>query len=192
MRGAVYQFPARRGKPIYVVGYRVGSEIRRSGWSDECGQESAVLAMHMRDMIEGARGGTDGYGRDDSDLIDACLWADSIAKHAAEKERAYQAAWSLGSQFADHRRNVRDVTAAAKSLRAELRQARAVASAAGAKLPAVCRALKARLASYRADIADARKSMAKILRDSYFDKDTRPAFCDGAELSDREAKRLGV
>jgi len=75
-RGAVWQLPARKGCPVYVIGYC-------DTWS---GTESAALIDF--DYVLGEKGGTDTTGIDEG-LHLAAVQADGRAQFDAEKECEY-------------------------------------------------------------------------------------------------------
>lgn len=76
-RGAVWQLPARHGVARYIAGYE-----------DPNNKGAAFVDLNI---IRGRKGGTR-YGADDA-MTEAAHRADSIAKHNAEREREYNAAW---------------------------------------------------------------------------------------------------
>lgn len=71
VRGIVYQFPARDGKPRYVYGF-----------ADPCNDGPACLSLDETD-----------------DKTQAARWADDIARKYGESEREYRRAWDAGRRF---------------------------------------------------------------------------------------------
>jgi hypothetical protein len=124
--------------------------------------------------------------------MDAARRADHMAEHIAESERDYQYAWRLGSDYARHSEEMDSAKVRAKALREELKRARTLAAAAEVPFPALCKTLRDSLAALRDDIATAKESMGKIIRENVFRGAHREAFIDGAGLNAREAKRLGI
>lgn len=107
LRGAVYQLPARNGRPRFMAGYQ----------NSEDGTDGAALAL--REVFIGED------SEDEDAKRDAAYRADRLAEIVAESERDYQAAWHEGSKAAS-------AIATAESAREEakrvLRDVRAIAA----------------------------------------------------------------
>lgn len=172
-RGAVYQFPARDGSPVYVTGYRAGSNSRKRGWSDECGTESARL-----ELCSPIYGGTGGRESNDDGIRDAAMLADEHARVAAEHEREYQEAWQAGADYAQLAEDIADARREFLELRAEIKSAPRPAN----ETPSICATLRAQCESLVQTIRDARDKRDK-LRDGYYSADMKAAFNDGASES---------
>lgn len=96
LRGAVFQLPARSGRPVYISGYVS---------SDESPEQGARLDFSRVTFGDN--------GEDDDAKREAARYADSLAESAAEDESAHDAAWRGGQE-------ARDAADAAKEARAEL------------------------------------------------------------------------
>lgn len=167
-RGAVYQFPARNGVPLYVIGYREGSTgNRRSEWSDTSGNPAARL--DLANLIRGTKGGENA----EDDLRDAAIQADSLAENAAEEARDYSEHWQKGSQYADLGEEVKTMRRDALKLIAEIK-------AHGRFTPEICATLRASVSGLLAEIAEARALRAAALEEVW--SEYRDAFNEGAGI----------
>lgn len=131
MRGVVYQLPSRKGKKLFMYGY-----------ADPNNDGAACLSLSLAD-----------------DKEDAARWADSIAEHAAERERGYNRAWQagrdyedLGDRVATARRECLDLIAEAKA-----------ACAALADFAAIKGTIRGQITEYVHDISKWRKKRRKLL-----------------------------
>jgi hypothetical protein len=102
-RGAVWQWPARKGESLYVYGWRHGAERRGKGWQDD-----AYLSDHgagkidFSEMVKGDKGGRERDAYDaDADLRDCARWANSMAESDAEESRDYSEAYEQGRKAAE-------------------------------------------------------------------------------------------
>lgn len=155
LRGAVYQLPARNGRPVYVAGYQ------------ECGfgvDGAAVVAL--RELFRGDAGGQDGMsGRryfssccdNESAMRDAASRADRIAEIAAEKELEYSEAWQAAHRWQDLASDATAEKAAARALIRDMRRARRD------DVPeSICTALRATVRRHLQAAADALQERAEI------------------------------
>lgn len=139
LRGAVYQLPADRdGRERYVPGYVV---------MDGGPEEAAAVALG--EMV------------DDKDT--AARIADSIAGHAAEAEREYDAAWQAGSRWAALGEDIASAVSDARALLAEWRRVRRSL----ADAPAIVAAVKARLCARLAEAREARAERQMLAEGDY-------------------------
>jgi hypothetical protein len=169
--GAVYQLPARNGKARFVAGYEFGGtdsgptvdfgHIYESDWNGD------NWNVNPRD-IDAA--------------IDAARAADSMAERAAESEREYQSAWQAGRMFAELGADIATTRKALLAMLAERRAAKANALA----YPAICAALRDKVAAMLDDIGAWRSKRADLeCGDAdefsfYPSTELRAAFADGA------------
>jgi hypothetical protein len=167
LRGAVYQLPARDGRPVYVPAYREGScdgqqwRDTATGRVDTFGGPAAVA---FGELICGDRGGLgDEYAsfQENDDVRDAARRADRIAELQAESEREYNEAWQAGSRFAELAETIAADRRASLALLREMKPERQRA----ADRPAICAALRERLESLLEDIREARERRAELLND---------------------------
>lgn len=128
--GAVLQLPARDGRPQYVP-----------ACTDPYNADCFVADFHAV---------TD-------ELRDALRWGDRMAERYAEDAREYEAKDQAELQIAEARDEIKAARVAASALVHEIRAAR-VTSAAGGRLardfPAICHALRAQIARYRAEVSE--------------------------------------
>lgn len=170
--GVVYQLPGRRGESRFVAGYQFG------------GCDGGPSLDLSRVFVE-PRGE---YRADATDLDaarDAAFHADAMARKAAEEEREYQTAWRAGSRYLAEGETI---DAAREELREILAERRKVKGA--GEYPALCRALRSRVADLWQQIQDARETRKTLAEGDapnlYFwkgDKRLQDAFCEGAGLS---------
>lgn len=161
-RGAVYQLPARGGRPVYVEALRTGSTDKAGDWQDMGDQGGALIFLQERHI--GEPGGTsDCPGRKylsdyaDSTMREAARGADQEAEFSAEKERDYQEATSAGFQATELLQESAECKASARDLIRELRKVRQTIPANLA--PLSCRAL-------RSDIKGLLRRCAKLRDES--------------------------
>lgn len=95
-RGAVYQLPARDGRPVYVEGVRLCSGGKR-GWQDQSRYDSAIV--YLGEWHLGEPGGSE-Y-KDEQAIGDAARGADLEAEILAERERDYQEAFMAGQRASE-------------------------------------------------------------------------------------------
>ncbi|TGT90870.1 MULTISPECIES: hypothetical protein [unclassified Mesorhizobium] len=176
--GVVYQLPGRDGKARFVAGYASAGDCDGLPTLD-------FGAVYSEDM----RG--DRYNESAQDLDaarDAARAADSMAQSAAEDERAYKAAWQAGSQFAERAETIAANRKAALELLAERR--RAATAGKGEAFQAICGAIRDKVDSLLAEIAEARAERKKLKAGDYIsewlpgfysgDKRLKSAFNEGA------------
>ncbi|MER9524029.1 hypothetical protein NKI96_10635 [Mesorhizobium sp. M0292] len=176
--GVVYQLPGRDGTARFVAGYAS---------ADDCDSRPTLDfgTIYSEDM----RG--DRYNESAVDLDaarDAARAADSLAQHAAEAEREYNAAWQAGSQFAERAETIAANRKAALELLAERR--RAAVAGKGEAFKAICGAIRDKVAACVAEIAEARAERDKLKAGdgldewlpgfSTYDKRLQSAFNEGA------------
>lgn len=153
LRGAVYQLPARNGRPVYVAGYQ----------EEGFGSEGAA-ALKLGRLFYGER--SDESGCDAS--RDAASAADGIAERMAEESREYDEAWQAGSRWSDL---ADDIATMRRSALEILKERRAV------KLPpAMCAAVRAKVESLL-DSISATRAKREELASGYWNRD---AFNEGA------------
>ncbi len=175
--GVVYQLPARDGKARFVAGYIFG------GCSDDL-----PTVDFGRIYEEDARDGHNDSPQDYDAARDAARAADSMANHAAEEEREYQSAYGAGSRYAD----LGEQAATARKAALAILKERHAVKGMGA-YPALCEAIRAKVADYRRDIEQARNERAALAsgdgerssRETYLafwtgDTRLRQAFNEGA------------
>ncbi|QPC91490.1 hypothetical protein [Mesorhizobium sp. INR15] len=176
--GVVYQLTGRDGKARFVAGYASAGDcdglptldfgtIYSEFVGDYAYRESAT-------DIEAAR--------------DAARAADSMAQHAAETERDYQAAWQAGSRFAGLAETIAANRKAALELLSERRRAASVDQ--GATYQAICKAIRDKVESLLEAMSEARTERGKLKAGDHInewlpgfwtgDKRLQAAFNDGA------------
>jgi hypothetical protein len=168
LRGIVYQLPARNGECLYISGYAQHEGRGESGPSN-----GAALCFDR--MTCGDMHGTD--NGNDSDARDAAYLADSIAEHAAERERDYQECSNKGFQFSELGESIVEARRTILELCNEIKAARKIAGA--ASMPTICETLRDKVRRLYDEIQTARKEREE-LRDSIYGKEGRAAFNDGA------------
>lgn len=159
-RGVVYRLPSRNGKPVYFVGY---------------------IDPNNDDA---ARGEIETGLADDNE---AAWRADRIAEIAAEKEREYQSAWQLGSEYFDNGETIQAERDTRRELFSELRTLR---DAARPDTPTICKTIQDRIRSSKQTIMAAYKRRREIINDHVFRGELMSAFADGAQLEIETAKAL--
>ena len=175
--GVVYQLPARDGKARFVAGYIFG------GCSDDL-PTVEFGEIHCED----ARGGYNDSPQEYDAARTAARAADSMAQRAAEEEREYQSAYGAGSRYAD----LGEQAATARKAALAILKERHAVKGMGA-YPALCEAIRAKVADYRRDIEQARNERAALAsgdgerssRETYLafwsgDTRLRQAFNEGA------------
>lgn len=176
--GVVYQLPARDGVSRFVAGYVMGG----------CDSDNPTLEVSRIFESDDARGDSWGSGATERDAArEAARYADSMARHAAERERDYQAAWQLGARYAEAAESIAEARKAALALLRERREAKA----AGGDMPAICAAIRSQVSGFIREIREARRTMTKALDGNggeylcvYMgDESHKAAFCDGAGLA---------
>ncbi|TPN04494.1 hypothetical protein [Mesorhizobium sp. B2-1-2] len=176
--GVVYQLPGRDGKARFVAGYASAGDCDGAPTLDF----GTIYSENMRG---------DFYNESAQDLEaarDAARAADSMAQRAAEDEREYQAAWQAGSQFAGLAEIVADNRKAALELLAERRKAATAGN--GVTFQAICGAIRDKVESCLAEIAEARAERKKLKAGDFIsewlpgfsthDKRLKSAFNEGA------------
>lgn len=115
---------------------------------------------------------------------EAARAAGRLAEAAAEREREYQTAWAAGSQWSDKGERLGSIREEVREILAERRTVRGVVA------PALCRAIRDRVASLweeRADLIRDRRKLAEGDESPlYFwtgEERLREAFCEGAGVN---------
>lgn len=182
--GVVYQLPGRKGMARFVAGYVIGG----------CGDNNPTLDFgtiyecSTRDHWSG------GYSRDEIDAArDAARAADQMAKHAAESEREYKAAWQAGNRYSDLGDEIAQSRAEIKesiSLFRQLRRDLGAAAVDTSKYGKLCAIIRGDVAGERASIDKARQERRKLAEGDYIaewlpgfytgDSHMRDAFNEGA------------
>lgn len=148
-RGAVYQLPARHGRPVYVEGVRHGSGGRRgSGWRDACGSRTAPAIVYLGERHIGE----DSEGEEAK--RDAARGADSEAEFLAESARDYQEAWRSGRDIAERLEEAEAEAEAARDL------ARSIAGESGKAAAIVWQQVRQRLKAAGRQKREAREAIA--------------------------------
>lgn len=148
-RGAVYQLPARHGRPVYVEGVRHGSGGRRgSGWRDACGSRTAPAIVYLSERHIG----DDSEGEEAK--RDAAHGADQEAETLAESARDYQEAWQAGRDLAERLEEAEADAKAARDL------ARSIAGESGKAAAIVWQQVRQRLKAAGRQKREAREAIA--------------------------------
>jgi len=163
-RGAVYQLPARGGRPLFVEAYHNG-EDGPNGWTDDTG--GAFVFLDERHTGEDSEG--------DDAKRDAARGADHEAERAAADEREYHEAWNAGRVTREAVERARQLRADARPILAELRALKA----AGIAAPAACAALRETVAGM---LAKARRKV-RTARQEWEAGSDSAAFLDGADAA---------
>lgn len=169
-RGAVWQLPARNGRPIYVVGYREGEARGRYDWRDTAtGQDTGAGLLNLGSLIYGddARG-------EEPDHRDAAIMADGFAERHAETSREYFEAWQAGSQWQSLGETVAQYRTQALAILKDRRGA--VGSA------TLCGVIRDKVESLVEMIADARRER-RDLADRFDYSPTRKYWGNQADLA---------
>lgn len=135
-RGAVYRVASKHGKPRFFAGLYTSTDT-----------EGATVALEMETI---------------DDESEAALRADRLAEMYAETERDYHRAGNAGFQFAELGEAIAGYRATARSLIREMKAARKRTLTGW---PAICGALRARLAELRHDSHKAWEERAELQRD---------------------------
>jgi hypothetical protein len=172
--GVVYQLPARDGCARFLAGYQFG------------GTDAGPTLDLSRVFSSRSARGDYGTARDHDDACDAAIFADEMAKRAAEQEREHQAAWGAGQQWAELAADVKTARREALALAREMREIR---TAAPAKWPAAACAMRARFADLWESLNTDRRKMRELADGDHEtlgfwtgDKALREAFAEGAGL----------
>ena len=171
--GEVWQLPGRKGESRYVAGYRFG------------GSDSGPCLDLSRVYVEQSNGDNwAGYPQRQDAAQDAARAADSMAQHAAEKEREYQTAWAAGSRYSDESDQLAAAREDLKSILAERRKVKGQAA-----YPALCKAIRARVTDLLESMRESRDNMRELAEGDSSplifwpgDKRLHDAFCEGAGL----------
>lgn len=172
--GVVALIRGRDGSARFLPGYRFGGQ-EDSGTFDARNVYTAERADYWN---------ADAW---DSDAARAAAHAaDSMAEHAAEEEKAYQAAAGAGHAWAE---KGEELVALRGQILAALKERRdALAEGMAGRFPALCDAIRAKVADMLATRAELIRERAELAEgdDSTFyfypDADARAAFCDAAGL----------
>lgn len=135
MRGIVYQWPARNGKPRFIGGYADPCN------TDKDGNGPAALSFETFDDAEWA-----------------ARHADSVAEYAAEMERDYNRAWQAGQKFSDLGG---EITTARQACLALIRETKAACEAI-TQYAAIKATIRTQVQEYLADIRRARKKRDEL------------------------------
>lgn len=160
-RGAVYQLPARDGRPVYVEAVRLGSDGKR-GWSEQCGRDGAAI-VYLGERHLGERGGDENArSRDcnESAVREAARGADSEAEILAERERDYQEAMEAGRKCGELEAEAAAEKTKARELMGELRTLRRSLDPGTA--PKACAALRAVIREGLETMAEKLKEAAEL------------------------------
>lgn len=167
IRGVVFQLPGRDGKPLFIGGY----DDPDNGAADSNGP--VLLSF---DVSEGERGDYwSNDARENDGARTAASWADSIAMRAAEEQREHYSAWCAGQRYAELGEEIAEMRREALTILAERRQA---ARLAPSTFPALCAAVRDRVATILSDIEERRDERAKLKGGEYVD-DWIPGFWTG-------------
>jgi hypothetical protein len=185
-RGAVIQLPARHGRARFVPAYLESCNggfvvstargaiceadpvaerelqrryIGKQYWTPEMESESYWIECAM----ESARN-------------EAARAADSMAEHAAEREREYNDAWQEGSDFASLGNDIRTARREALAILAERRAVK------GTDAPTLCAVIRIKVESLLSDIREAREKRDE-LRDAWRPENLQAAFNDAAGVA---------
>lgn len=169
LRGAVWQVPARNGKPVYVAGYREGT-LHGRDWRDTAtNDDSGAGCIDMRTLYIGTASDSDyyklkrAYG---TGKTEAASHADSIAERAAESACEYNDAWRDGSQYEGLREVIADARREALELFKNMRRARrsgfVMTSDGLAVETPICRALRRQISELVDRISEARRERAEL------------------------------
>lgn len=167
LRGIVYQLPARKGKPVYIIGYTESENFEETGGA----------RLDFSSLYYGEKGGVAEGASYDSDARNAARHADKMAESAAEKEREYNEAYDagrdyeyLGEQLSSERKATLELIRDMKAQRAR-----------GAT-PAICNALAGVIKSSLREIARLKEKRAQLVDDfsAAWRAEVWPAFNEGA------------
>ena len=194
----VVQLPSRNGRARYAPGYSFAesdnqgkgitvdlSRIEESDFVAE--RESArrqIGKAYWTPAMEAPGYWAD--GAHEAARKEAARVAQGMAERAAEEEREYQTAWAAGDAWARRKEDEAEARAEALAILAERRKARALAPEA---FPALCAALRGKVAGLVRRIQKSREERAELQEgdaaELYFcprEERLREAFCDGAGL----------
>lgn len=194
----VVQLPSRKGRARFAPGYSFSdsdndgkgitvdlSRIEESDFVAE--RENARRQIGKAYWTQAME--APGYWAEaahESARKEAARAAQDLAERAAEEEREYQTAWAAGNAWADLKREEEEARREALAILAERRAARALGPEG---FPALCGALREKVASLWRQIQASRERRATLQEgdapELYFcprEERLREAFCDGAEL----------
>lgn len=162
--GVVYQLPGRKGHARFVAGYQ----------HNGCDGGPTLDLNNIYSEYVG-----DYAYRESAQDCDAARTAaaaaDSMARHAAEEEREYNAAWQAGNRYADLADEIAGSRDTIKRLLAERKAARA-AGLSG--FNEICATIRRVVSNALADIQEARELRQKLRDGEYIDEWT-PGFYTG-------------
>lgn len=168
--GVVYQLPGKNGKSRFVPGYQFGGVD---------GGPTLELSNIFEDV---APGNAWDVNPCDYDAARECArYADGMAQAAAEKERAYQAAWQAGSRYAELSEEVKGTRRSIIEAIKELKAARAALNNDQSKYGTLCGIVRSEVESMLADISKARQTMEKLKSGDYV-SEWLPGFYPSEEL----------
>jgi hypothetical protein len=162
VRGAVWQLPARNGRPRFVAGY--ADPYNGNAESD------GAACLSFDEIFEGEPG--DGLPRHNDGAREAAIRADGIAESMAESEREYQAASSARFEFGELAEEIGATRRQTLSIIRELKRLAKKISATEAAES--CAALRAVISRNVKKIRQARKRHEELLNEF----GQRPGFND--------------
>lgn len=124
-RGAVYQLPARKGKPRYFAAYREGCD-GKIGWQDTAyGSDYGAAGIDFSEIHDCP--------------MEAARAADGLAETRAEEEREYRDAWRVAYHYQELGESMQAKRREARQLVRDMREA--IKSGISAA-PSICDALR--------------------------------------------------
>jgi hypothetical protein len=153
LRGAVYQLPARNGKPVYFPAYREGSETRK-GWMDNSGG----ACMDFSDSMARRQVYYDSPW-------DAAKAADSIAERQAEISCEFYEADAQAREWQELESEAQEAKDSAREL------IRGIRSATGQAPSVVCDTLRRAVKSHLREWRDTLRKRQKIADNFHYWKD---------------------
>jgi hypothetical protein len=160
LRGAVYQLPTRNGVVTMVPAY-----VETDG-----GIEGAACFALLDHYVAPA-------AEADDAKLGAALRADQIAERAADEERAYQAAWQAGAQWAEKQEEIATTRSRVLGLLRERKAAMRDGTA--ARHPTICDMIRQQALTLREGMQRARAEMVELHEGARYNRD---AFNEGAGL----------
>jgi len=185
-RGAVIQLPARHGRARFVPAYLescnggfVVSTARGAICEADPVAERELQRRYIGKQYWTPEMESESYWNEcamESARNEAARDADSMAEHAAEREREYQDAWREGSDFASLGDDIQAARREALTILAERRAVK------GTDAPTLCAVIRAKVESLLSDIQEAREKREE-LRDTWRPENLQTAFNEGADLA---------
>lgn len=143
-RGAVWQLPARNGKPQYLAGFC-------EPWND-----NAIISM---DIMSGETGGDE--NRNDTAICEAARNADGIAESFAESARDEDTKFQAEQRIETARDEIREAREEHSAIVAEIRGHIDTQKALN-KSPLLCEAIRGKLAALRETVAELRREIERL------------------------------